>query len=108
MIAGLLVVDWRLLERRRCGAYLLELSGETAASRAAYRVAAGKTMRLPRRRYLDARVALLAGDQPGEGSRPREANPIPATSENGPCLRERGLAGWPGPDPPPVPCAGPR
>ena len=57
-------------------AYLLELSGETAASRrAAYRVAAWKTMRLPRRGYLDARVAQLARDQPGEGQPPQGGEP---------------------------------
>jgi RNA polymerase sigma factor (sigma-70 family) len=42
-------------------AHLLEMAGDTAAARAAYRDAARRTTSLPEQRYLEARVARLAG-----------------------------------------------
>jgi RNA polymerase sigma factor (sigma-70 family) len=40
-------------------AHLLEMAGETAAARAAYRLAAQRTTSLPERRYLEGRAARL-------------------------------------------------
>ncbi|KAA0935888.1 RNA polymerase sigma factor, partial [Streptomyces apricus] len=40
-------------------AHLLERAGDTAAARAAYRAAAGKTLSLPEQHYLQARAARL-------------------------------------------------
>ncbi|WP_446218103.1 RNA polymerase sigma factor [Micromonospora sp. IBHARD004] len=44
-------------------AHLLELAGERAAARAAYRAAARGTTSLPERRYLEVRAARLAADR---------------------------------------------
>jgi predicted RNA polymerase sigma factor len=41
-------------------AHLLEMAGETAAARAAYRLAAQRTTSLPERRYLEGRASRLA------------------------------------------------
>jgi RNA polymerase sigma factor (sigma-70 family) len=41
-------------------AHLLEMAGEMAAARAAYRLAAQRTTSLPERRYLEARASRLA------------------------------------------------
>jgi len=41
-------------------AHLLEMAGERAAARDAYRAAADRTMSLPQQRYLHARAARLA------------------------------------------------
>jgi RNA polymerase sigma factor (sigma-70 family) len=43
-------------------AHLLELAGDRAAARTAYRVAAGHSMSLPLQRYLHARADRLTGD----------------------------------------------
>ena len=40
----------------------LELAGDPAGARAAYRTAAGYATNVPERRYLDARAAALAGE----------------------------------------------
>jgi RNA polymerase sigma factor (sigma-70 family) len=67
-LLGPLAADRRLAGHHRLDAvraHLLELSGETAAARAAYRAAAGKTLSLPQQRYLNDRAARLAGGQPG-------------------------------------------
>jgi len=41
-------------------AHLLDMAGDTAAARAAYRLAAQRTTSLPERRYLEARASRLA------------------------------------------------
>jgi RNA polymerase sigma factor (sigma-70 family) len=41
-------------------AHLLEMAGESAAARAAYRRAARKTLSIPERRYLESRAAAIA------------------------------------------------
>ncbi|PRX97735.1 RNA polymerase sigma factor [Allonocardiopsis opalescens] len=46
-------------------AHLLEMSGDTAAAATAYRTAADRAHSLPRRRYLNARAARLAGEGGG-------------------------------------------
>ena len=43
-------------------AHLLEMAGDEAAARTAYRDAARRTTSLPEQRYLEARAARLAGD----------------------------------------------
>jgi predicted RNA polymerase sigma factor len=43
-------------------AHLLEMSGDRAAARAGYRLAARRTTSLPERRYLEGRAARLAED----------------------------------------------
>jgi RNA polymerase sigma factor (sigma-70 family) len=56
--------DERVAEQHRLAAvraHLLELAGEPAGARAAYREAARRTTSLPERRYLEARAAALAG-----------------------------------------------
>jgi RNA polymerase sigma factor (sigma-70 family) len=66
-LLGPLAADRRLAGQHRLEAvraHLLELSGETAAARAAYRAAAAKTMSLPQQRYLNGRAARLAPGQP--------------------------------------------
>jgi predicted RNA polymerase sigma factor len=55
--------DERLAEHHRLDAvraHLLEMAGDVAAARAAYRTAARRTTSLPERRYLEARAARLA------------------------------------------------
>ncbi|HET6172185.1 MAG TPA: DUF6596 domain-containing protein [Gaiellales bacterium] len=56
------VVDHHRLVAVR--AHLLELAGERAAARGAFREAARRTTSLPERRYLEARAAALADGQP--------------------------------------------
>ncbi|MEU7607555.1 RNA polymerase sigma factor, partial [Streptomyces sp. NPDC041003] len=41
-------------------AHLLEMAGDRAAARAAYAKAAGLTLSLPERRYLQSRAARIA------------------------------------------------
>jgi RNA polymerase sigma factor (sigma-70 family) len=56
--------DGRLADHHRLDAvraHLLDLDGDHAAARAAYRAAARRTTSLPERRYLEARAARLAG-----------------------------------------------
>jgi predicted RNA polymerase sigma factor len=57
-----LEADERIAEDHRLyavRAHLLEVAGERAAAREAYRAAAGRTTSLPRQRYLHARAASL-------------------------------------------------
>ena len=54
--------DHRLLGAR---AHLLEMAGEREAARDAYREAAGRTMSLPRQRYLNGRAARLEEGRTG-------------------------------------------
>jgi predicted RNA polymerase sigma factor len=59
-----LATDKRMARHHRLHAvrgHLLELAGDPAAARAAYRTAAGYATNVPERRYLDARAAALAG-----------------------------------------------
>jgi len=58
-----LEADERMAKHHRLEAvraHLLEMAGETAAARAAYRLAAQRTTSLPERRYLEARASRLA------------------------------------------------
>ena len=58
-----LETDERIAQHHRFAAvrgHLLEMSGESAAARAAFRVAARRTTSLPERRYLEARASRLA------------------------------------------------
>jgi predicted RNA polymerase sigma factor len=60
-----LQVDERLAGHHRLDAvraHLLELAGDDAAARAAYRTAARRTTSLPEQRYLDMRAARLPDD----------------------------------------------
>ncbi|MGW6944543.1 RNA polymerase sigma factor [Streptomyces xanthophaeus] len=54
-------------------AHLLERAGDMPAARAAYAKAAGLTLSLPERRYLQARAARIGGE-PGSGSTVPEAS----------------------------------
>jgi RNA polymerase sigma factor (sigma-70 family) len=63
-LLGALQADERIAGDHRLHAvrgHLLELAGDRAGARDAYRTAAGRTTNLPQQRYLNARAARLAG-----------------------------------------------
>jgi len=63
-LVAALADDAGLAERHRLDAvrgHLLEMAGERAAARDAYRLAARRTTSLPEQRYLEARAARLTG-----------------------------------------------
>ena len=60
-------------------AHLLEMAGETAAARTAYRAAARRTTSIPEQRYLDAR-ALRLTDAGRDGARLVGASPAAAVA----------------------------
>jgi predicted RNA polymerase sigma factor len=68
--AGLAIVDQLASDRRMARhhrlhavrGHLLELAGDPAGARTAYRTAAQYATNVPERRYLDTRAAALAGE----------------------------------------------